>query len=92
MEYIVHGVAKSRTPLSDSQFRAVLDMHTDMQIKGRQFTLAWKHSFTLSIHLLRTCHVRGLGSVPGLERSPGEGKGYPLQYFDLETSKERGAW
>ena len=25
-----------------------------------------------------------LGSVPGLRRAPGEGKGYPLQYSDLE--------
>ena len=57
MDCIVHGVAKSWTPLSNSQFRVVLNMHTDMQIKGRQFTLAWKHLFTLSIHLLRTCHM-----------------------------------
>ena len=27
-----------------------------------------------------------LGLIPGLERSPGEGKGYPLQYFGLENS------
>ena len=26
-----------------------------------------------------------LGSSPGLERSPGEGKGYPLQYAGLEN-------
>ena len=26
-----------------------------------------------------------LGSIPGLERSPGEGKGYPLQYSSLES-------
>ena len=30
-------------------------------------------------------NVGDLGSVPGLERSPGEGKGYPLQYSDLEN-------
>ena len=29
-----------------------------------------------------------LGSVPGLGRSPGEGKGYPLQYSDLENSMD----
>ena len=28
----------------------------------------------------------GLGSIPGLGRSPGEGKGYPLQYSGLENS------
>ena len=31
-------------------------------------------------------NVRDLGSVPGLGRSPGEGKGYPLQYSGLENS------
>ena len=29
-----------------------------------------------------------LGLIPGLGRSPGEGKGYPLQYSDLENSKD----
>ena len=28
------------------------------------------------------------GSIPGLGRSPGEGKGYPLQYSGLENSME----
>ena len=32
-----------------------------------------------------TCNVGDLGSIPGLGRSPGEGKGYPLQYSDLEN-------
>ena len=27
----------------------------------------------------------GLGLIPGLGRSPGEGKGYPLQYSGLEN-------
>ena len=27
-----------------------------------------------------------LGSIPGLGRSPGEGKGYPLQYSGLENT------
>ena len=26
------------------------------------------------------------GLIPGLERSPGEEKGYPPQYFDLENT------
>ena len=33
-----------------------------------------------------TCNARHLGSIPGLGRSPGEGKGYPLQYSGLENS------
>ena len=32
--------------------------------------------------------MRDLGSVPGLGRSPGEGKGYPLQYSDLENTMD----
>ena len=31
------------------------------------------------------CKVGDLGSIPGLGRSPGEGKGYPLQYSGLEN-------
>ena len=31
------------------------------------------------------CNVGDLGSIPGLGRSPGEGKGYPLQYSCLEN-------
>ena len=33
-----------------------------------------------------TCNVGDLGSIPGLGRYPGEGKGYPLQYSGLENS------
>ena len=33
-----------------------------------------------------------LGSIPGLERSPGEGNGYPLQYSCLENPMDGGAW
>ena len=29
-----------------------------------------------------------LGSIPGLGRSPGEGKGYSLQYSGLENSMD----
>ena len=35
-----------------------------------------------------TCNTGDLGSIPGLGRSPGEGKGYPLQYSGLENSKD----
>ena len=32
------------------------------------------------------------GSIPGLERSPGEGLGNPLQYSCLENCMDKGAW
>ena len=35
-----------------------------------------------------TCNVGDLGSIPGLGRSPGEGKGYSLQYSGLENSTD----
>ena len=35
-----------------------------------------------------TCNAGNLVSIPGLGRSPGEGKGYPLQYSGLENSMD----
>ena len=35
-----------------------------------------------------TCNAGDLGLSPGLGRSPGEGKGYPLQYSGLENSMD----
>ena len=32
----------------------------------------------------------GLGSIPELGRSPGEGSGYPFKYSCLENSMDRG--
>ena len=34
------------------------------------------------------CNAGDLGSIPGLGRCPGEGKGYPLQYSGLENSMD----
>ena len=34
------------------------------------------------------CNTGDLGSIPGLGKSPGEGKGYPLQYSGLENSMD----
>ena len=34
------------------------------------------------------CNAGDLGLIPGLGRSPGEGKGYPLQYSGLENSMD----
>ena len=36
--------------------------------------------------------IRDAGSIPGLGRSPGGGKGNPLQYYCQENSMDRGAW
>ena len=39
-----------------------------------------------------TCNAGDLGSIPELERSPGEGNGNPLQYSCLENPMDTGAW
>ena len=35
-----------------------------------------------------SCNVGDLGLIPGLRGSPGEGKGYSLQYSGLENSMD----
>ena len=74
MDCIVLGIAKSQTQLSDFDFH-----------------------FTSYIYLgfpggsdgkVSTSKSGDLGSIPGLGRSPGEGKGYPLQYSGLENSMD----
>ena len=38
------------------------------------------------------CNVGDLSLIPELGRSPGEGKGYPLQYSGLENSMDCSPW
>ena len=37
-------------------------------------------------------HAGNLSLIPGLGRSPGEGKSYPFQYSGLGNSMDREAW
>ena len=52
----------------------------------------WVHLFLFlgfpdsSVGKEMACNARDPGSIPGSGRSPGEGKGYPLQYSGLENS------
>ena len=36
--------------------------------------------------------IRDRGSIPGSEKSPGEGNGNLIQYSCLENPMDRGAW
>ena len=38
------------------------------------------------------CNVGDVGSILRSGRPSGEGTGYPLQYYCLENSMDRGAW
>ena len=45
----------------------------------------------LSVGKESACNTGDPGLIPGSERSPGEGNGYPLQYPCLENPTDRGA-
>jgi len=38
------------------------------------------------------CNAGDMALISELGRSPGEGNGYPFQYFCLENPMDRGAW
>ena len=70
MDCIVHGVAKSQTGLSDFHFTSYIYLGFPGGSDGK----------------VSTSKSGDLVLIPGLERSPGEGKGYPLWYSGLENS------
>ena len=50
--------------------------------QSNRFALKFKWGFPCgSAGKESTCNVGDLGLIPGLGRSPGEGKGYPLLYL-----------
>ena len=56
---------------------------------NEQITKQILHS---SVGKASACNVGGLGSIPGLGRSPGEANGNPLQFSCLENLMDRGTW
>ena len=80
MDCIVHGVSKSQTHLPSSWVRKIpwrRDKLPTPVFLGFTCGSAGKES---------ACNAGDLGSIPGLGRCPGEGKGYSLQYSGLENS------
>ena len=59
-------------------------------IKEKLYSSYWSRKTSLcgSAGKESACNAGDLGSIPGLGRSPGEGKGYPLQYSGLENSMD----
>ena len=95
----VHGIFQAKTLewVTISYFRVYFRPRDGTQVSciaGRFFTV-WATREVLSRQNISscgvsdgkesTCNVRDLGSIPGLGRSPGEGKSYPLQYSGLEN-------
>ena len=58
----------------------------DLLEKGRLSTLVFLGFPCGSAGKESACNSGDLGLIPGLERSPGEETGYPLQYSWLENS------
>jgi len=58
---------------------------TSPALAGKIFTIGFPCG---SVGKESTCNAGDLGLIPGLGRSPGEGKGYPLQYSGLENSMD----
>ena len=54
---------------------------------GREFFISFA-SINCSAGRESAHNAEDLGSIPGLGRSPGEGKGYPLQHSGLENSMD----
>ena len=79
---VVHGVAKSQTWLND---------WTELYSKGNciQCSVVAYMGFPCgSSGKESTCNAEDLGSIPGLGRYLGEGKGYQLQYLSRENSMD----
>ena len=66
------------------------------QSQGRQLELLkgalWASTQMPSNGKESVCDAGDSGSIPGLERSPGEENGYPPHYSCLENSMDRGVW
>ena len=81
----VHGVTRGRPGLATVASPALKTNYTKEMLEP---PLSW--GFPGGSHGKESiCNARDLGSIPGSGRSPGEGKGKPLQYSGLENSTGR---
>ena len=55
---------------------------------GEEIGYLLQYSWSCLVAAMR----KTLGLIPGLGWCPGEGNGYPLLYYGLENSMDRGAW
>ena len=77
MDYIVHGITKSRTLLSDFHFHFQAYLAQD-SVQNKLDIQAFHSGSNVKES---TCNAGHPGSISGLGRSAGEGIGYPLQYY-----------
>ena len=88
MNCIGHGVAKSRTRLSDFHFGTFTIIYSESPGRDRGFP----GGSVVKNLLANAGNARDVGSISGWGRSPEGGNGNPLQYSCLENPMNRGAW
>ena len=86
-EQIKHAKAMAR-----SVVKWTLQFSTYCMQTGNSSCTGWAAAFPRGAHSSvgkeSACNAGDPGSIPGSGRSPGEGKGYPLQYSGLENSMD----
>ena len=62
--------------------------------KGKESEKEWAFQASLAVKSLaaNAGDARDMGSIPGWGRSPGGGRGNPLQFSCMENLMDRGAW
>ena len=82
--HLPHGKHEKHTPIYRNQSPKV-------SVNSKQLCIFVLKPYKLVVQNL-PASAGDMGSIPGLERSPRGGNGYPLQYSCLEISMDRGAW
>ena len=85
----LNGHEFKQTP-GDGEGQGLQRVGHDWATEHQQHHIFLKTSLLLSSSAGKEscCNARDLGLIPGLGRSPGERKGYPLHYFGLENSMD----
>ena len=84
----LHYFATSLLPKKKLWVKKKILMFTSVQVSLVYIVRRWIAGSYGSASKESVCSAGDLGSIPGLGRSPGEGKGYPHQYSGLENSME----
>ena len=77
--------------LEQNQSEQIRHIHEEAVNSGKSFTVWVPFGLGFpggSDGKVSACNVGDPSSIPGLGRSPGERKGYPLQYSGLENSMD----
>ena len=99
--FISHSSAFSKSSLNFCEFSVHVLLKPGLENFEHYFAnvrdecscaVVWTFLESLVARSASACNAGDPGSIPGLERSPGEGNSNPLQYSCLENPMDRGAW